>query len=76
MVGDHVFGAVIGHRAAISDANGPGALARTGLRVDARARQVPLAILMVFLTALTLWSLGQGLVHQTAAAVAGLAVGG
>ena len=29
-------------------------------------RQVPLAILMVFLTALTLWSLGQGLVHTTA----------
>jgi hypothetical protein len=29
-----------------------------------RMRQIPLAILMVFLTTLTLWSLGQGLVHQ------------
>jgi hypothetical protein len=37
--------------------------AATGLFADVRLRQVPLAVVMVFLTTLTLWSLGQNLVH-------------
>lgn len=41
----------------------PAAVSEQALR-DARRRQVPLAVLMVFLTALTLWSLGQGLVQH------------
>lgn len=36
---------------------------RRGPWADVRVRQVPLAVLMVFLTTLTLWSLGQNLVH-------------
>jgi hypothetical protein len=89
VVGGHILGAVMGHRAAILDADvvtapaklpaGRGAASRkgaarvstkrtaaaprTGIWADVRVRQVPLAILMVFLTTLTLWSLGQNLVH-------------
>ncbi len=39
--------------------------AQRGVIADVRLRQVPLAALMVFLTTLTLWSLGQGLVQHT-----------
>ena len=77
VVGGHIFGAVTGHRAAIGEgesvadtaaARGAArarvaAAARRGPWADVRVRQVPLAVLMVFLTALTLWSLGQNLVH-------------
>ncbi len=43
-----------------------GATASSASVREMQLRQVPLAILMVVLTALTLWSLGQGLVHETA----------
>ena len=89
VVGGHVAGAVMGHRAVVSG-EGPApavpaipvsrrppeatprrrgreraAVPATPIAAfgDVRVRQVPLAILMVFLTALTLWSLGQNLVH-------------
>lgn len=88
VVGGHIYGAIMGHRAAIGDpvpADAPAtqtrptkktsdaqptpkrptaAPATTGVWADVRARQVPLAILMVFLTTFTLWSLGQSLVHS------------
>ena len=38
---------------------------------DVRLRQLPLAILMVCLTTLTLWSLGQALVHHVGGGVLG-----
>lgn len=64
----HVVGAWAGHAAARREA------ARTGEEgVDARASQVPLAILMVALTAVTLWSLGQNLVFETGEDVPGVA---
>jgi hypothetical protein len=96
VVGGHIYGAVMGHRAAVMDEPGPVtapatpardtgartktararpkparaiAPARSGMFADVRLRQVPLAVLMVALTTLTLWSLGQNLVH-TAAEVA------
>lgn len=108
VVGGHIAGAIVGHRAALTDepasALGPAGSAvtaapgapRSGRRAaraaraarpvpsrgappaatgpfaDVRVRQVPLAVLMVFLTTLTLWSLGQNLVHtagETTAAV-------
>lgn len=67
IVGGHVLGAIEGHRAAVHEAAAPEAAPRTagraqstGSRIrDARLRQVPLAVLMVGLTSLTLWSLGQ-----------------
>jgi hypothetical protein len=67
IVGGHVLGAFEGHRAALHEAavaEGGGRVAereaRGGSRIrDARLRQVPLAVLMVGLTSLTLWSLGQ-----------------
>jgi NhaP-type Na+/H+ or K+/H+ antiporter len=49
--------------------------ARTSAR-RLRVRQIPLAVLMVFLTTLTLWSLGQGLfVPPSSTAGASLAAG-
>jgi hypothetical protein len=97
VVGGHIYGAVMGHRAAVepptialSPAAGvaptkagrkarprptPASSARmptavgpmtSGAFADVRVRQVPLAVLMVFLTTLTLWSLGQNLVHTSA----------
>jgi hypothetical protein len=56
VVGGHMLGAWGGHVVAALDAPAdlsPGAL---------RARQIPLAIVMVALTTLTLWSLGQAIV--------------
>jgi hypothetical protein len=68
VVGGHVIGAWAGHAAALRDAAGPD---RRVSAAEARAvqrRQIPLALLMVGLTALTLWSLGQTIVEtpQTA----------
>jgi hypothetical protein len=56
VVGGHMLGAWGGHAAAALDAPPD---------IDGRAvqaRQVPLAVVMVFLTTLTLWSLGQAIV--------------
>jgi hypothetical protein len=55
VVGGHMIGAWAGHLAS----------ARETVR-DVRARQVPLAAVMVFLTTLTLWSLGQSIVQAPA----------
>jgi hypothetical protein len=56
VVGGHMVGAWAGHAAAVADTP-PG----TPIR-KVRLRQLPLAIMMVALTTLTLWSLGQDLV--------------
>jgi hypothetical protein len=56
VVGGHMVGAWAGHAAAVA-ATPPG----TPIR-KVRLRQLPLAIVMVALTTLTLWSLGQDLV--------------
>ena len=55
VVGGHVLGAWSGHVVAVRDAPA---------RSDVRLRQVPLAALMVGLTATTLWSLGQTIVKE------------
>ena len=70
VVGGHVLGAWSGHAVAVRDAPP---------RADVRLRQVPLAALMVALTATTLWSLGQGIVQdptEQAAVVSGSEVVG
>jgi len=56
VVGGHMLGAWGGHVVAVADA--PPGLQRAALR----NRQVPLAVVMVSLTTLTLWSLGQAIV--------------
>jgi hypothetical protein len=56
VVGGHMLGAWGGHVVAAADAP-RGITAR-----DLRLRQVPLAIVMVCLTTLTLWSLGQAII--------------
>lgn len=77
VIGGHVIGAWAGHAVALSAAAG-----RDGRVSDAQAgavrmRQVPLALLMVGLTTLTLWSLGQAIVQSptTASAARGPAGG-
>jgi len=55
VVGGHMLGAFTGHLAAVA---GRGDADRRELRL----RQLPLAVLMVALTATTLWSLGQAIV--------------
>lgn len=65
VVGGHVIGAWAGHTVALREAAGPdGTVPATVARV-VRRRQVPLALLMVGLTTLTLWSLGQSIVVTT-----------
>jgi hypothetical protein len=61
VVGGHMLGAWGGHVAAARDADEAGRDAR-----DVRLRQVPLAVIMVVLTTVTLWSLGQAVVRTTA----------
>jgi hypothetical protein len=56
VVGGHMLGAWGGHVVAAGEA--PPGLTAAGLRL----RQVPLAVVMVGLTTLTLWSLGQAIV--------------
>lgn len=64
VVGGHMIGAWAGHLAAVRTA-GPVP------QRDLRLRQLPLATLMVLLTATTLWSLGQAIVVTPEAAGAG-----
>ncbi len=64
VVGGHMIGAWGGHLAA---ARGAGPDVR--LRHSARLRQVPLAVVMVALTTITLWSLGQSIVVTEEAAI-------
>jgi hypothetical protein len=63
VVGGHMIGAWGGHVAAAREA-GPD-IAR---HQSARRRQVPLAVVMVALTTITLWSLGQSIVVAPASA--------
>jgi hypothetical protein len=65
----HVIGAWAGHAASRSTAGADGVTA--GGREETRRSQVPLAVLMVVLTALTLWSLGQNLVFESETHAAG-----
>ena len=80
VVGGHVLGAWFGHRAAVIEAARaakPGRKRRSAADRAAEAirttrlRQVPLAVLMVGLTALTLWSLGQNIVHTAGGGILG-----
>ena len=65
VVGGHMLGAWAGHVVMARDSG----VAR-GEHSD-RRREVPLAVIMVALTTLTLWSLGQALVVQSPAAAVG-----
>jgi hypothetical protein len=83
VVGGHVIGAWAGHRVAERDliraadataiGDGGAVIEPTGGEPEAvrrsalRLRQLPLAVLMVLLTSLTLWSLGQAVVRETPA---------
>jgi hypothetical protein len=64
VVGGHMLGAWAGHCVAANESG-----AARGA-TDHRRRQVPLAVIMVALTTLTLWSLGQALVVQAPAGTA------
>lgn len=61
VVGGHIVGAWSGHVVAVRDAP---------QGVNVRLRQAPLAVLMVALTATTLWSLGQAVVKEAPASSA------
>jgi hypothetical protein len=61
VVGGHMIGAWAGHVVAAGRAGRHGTLAAR----EVRLRQVPLAVVMVGLTTLTLWSLGQALFIPT-----------
>jgi hypothetical protein len=71
VVGGHMLGAWGGH--VVARLNAPpatvgreAATRAPGSAADARMRQVPLAVIMVALTTLTLWSLGQNIVRNPA----------
>jgi hypothetical protein len=68
VVGGHMLGAWAGHVVAALDAP-PDVDSRT-----LTARQVPLAVVMVAMTTLTLWSLGQAIVVAPEGTAAGQAV--
>jgi hypothetical protein len=68
VVGGHMLGAWGGHVAASRDAEAAGHDPRA-----VRVRQVPLAVVMVALTTITLWSLGQAVVVTPEAAAATVA---
>jgi hypothetical protein len=81
VVGGHMLGAWAGHVVATRDLEGRAAethaparaAVATGTR-NVRLREVPLAIVMVALTTVTLWSLGQNIVvtEEATAAILGL----
>ena len=60
VVGGHMIGAWAGHVVASREAGHLGLATARQIRM----RQVPLAVVMVALTTLTLWSLGQAIVHR------------
>jgi hypothetical protein len=77
VVGGHMLGAWAGHVRAQLDIDEQTAIAREArdmrhrrvkgvARPDVRVREVPLAVMMVALTTLTLWSLGQAIVVEQA----------
>ncbi len=59
VVGGHMIGAWAGHSAVLEEETDLGV---DGGRRERRLRQVPLAVVMVILTTVTLWSLGQAVV--------------
>jgi hypothetical protein len=65
VVGGHMLGAWAGHVVSARESGAP-----RGERGHVR-REVPLAVIMVALTTLTLWSLGQALVQEVPAAASG-----
>ncbi len=65
VVGGHVIGAWAGHRAAVDAATDEArTMDRPATARSIQLRQLPLAALMVGLTSLTLWSLGQVIVQH------------
>ena len=62
VVGGHVIGAWAGHTVALREVARPDGTIPEAEARAVRRRQVPLALLMVGLTTLTLWSLGQAIV--------------
>jgi hypothetical protein len=64
VVGGHMLGAWAGHVVAARES------AAVRGATDHRRRQIPLAVIMVALTTLTLWSLGQALVVEAPATTA------
>lgn len=70
VVGGHAVGAWAGHAVALRAAAARHATS-TGSEVGSvRLRQIPLALLMVGLTTVTLWSLGQAIVQEAPVAAA------
>ena len=80
VVGGHMLGAWAGHVSAQRDMDAianakpkrdlrhrkiPGSVPK--LKSNIRTREIPLAVVMVMLTTLTLWSLGQSIVQETSA---------
>ncbi len=65
VVSGHVIGAWAGHSVAVREAGGSAGRAMPGAERAIRRRQIPLALLMVGLTTLTLWSLGQAIVQTS-----------
>jgi hypothetical protein len=70
VVGGHMLGAWAGHCVAARESGAARGAA------EHRRKQVPLAVIMVALTTLTLWSLGQALVVQAPATAAAGSVAG
>ncbi len=64
VVGGHVVGAWAGHRVYVRDQALRDRAAGGRRSRDARLGEIPLALLMVGLTTLTLWSLGQAIVAE------------
>jgi hypothetical protein len=64
VVGGHVVGAWAGHAVALRTTAGRHAASAREQARSVRLRQVPLALLMVVLTTVTLWSLGQAIVQE------------
>jgi len=72
VVGGHVIGAWAGHAVYVRERVVRERGSTSPSRRDPRLREVPLALLMVGLTALTLWSLGQAIVTQSEAPAASI----
>lgn len=64
VVGGHVVGAWAGHAVALRSAAERRGMLTAGEARSVRVRQIPLALLMVGLTTVTLWSLGQAIVQE------------
>ncbi len=72
VIGGHVVGAWAGHAVYVRERVARERASTVRSRRDPRLREVPLALLMVGLTTLTLWSLGQAIVTQSEAPAAAI----